>query len=105
MRVQILHFNWQLIFILPTATPPPPYFILQEPLTKRIKKTGISIRRAAAMHKVSFSRLQRAITTGGELQTRSEAHEAEMAFTVSEETTLKEWCLVMYPTDGDLLFG
>ena len=97
MHVQILHFNWQLILILPTATPPPPYFIRQEPLTKRIKKTGISNRRVAAMHKITFSQLQRAITTSGELQTHSEAHEAEMALKIAEETALEEWpCDVLY---------
>ena len=48
------------------------------------------------MHKISFSQLQRAITTGVEPQTRSEAHEAEMALTIAEETALEEWCLVMY---------
>ena len=42
----------------------------------RIKKTGISIRRVAAMHEISFSQLKRAIATGRQLQTRSEAHEA-----------------------------
>ena len=102
MHVQILHFNWQLILIPPTATPPPPYFIS---LTKRIKKTGISFRQVAAMHKITFSQLQSAITTSGELQTHSEAHEAEMAHKIAEETALEEWCLVMYSTDVDLLFG
>ena len=62
----------------------------------RIKKTGISIRRVAAMHKIPFSQLQRAIAAGGELQTRSEAHEAEMRLTIAEEAALEEWCLAMY---------
>ena len=62
----------------------------------RIKKTGISIRRVAAMHTIPFSQLQRAIAAGGELQTRSEAHEAEMRFTIAEEAALEEWCLAMY---------
>jgi hypothetical protein len=48
------------------------------------------------MHKIPFSQLQRAIAAGGELQTRSEAHEAEMVLTIAEEAALEEWCLVMY---------
>ena len=48
------------------------------------------------MHKIQFSRLQRAIAAGGELQTRSEAREAEMVLTIAEETASEEWCLVMY---------
>ena len=48
------------------------------------------------MHKISFSQLQRAIATGRQLQTRSEAHEAEMVLTIAEEAALEEWCLVMY---------
>ena len=48
------------------------------------------------MHKISFSQLQRAITTSEELQTHSEAHEVEMALKIAEETALEEWCLVMY---------
>ena len=62
----------------------------------RIKKTGISIRRVAEMHKIPFSQLQRAIVAGGKLRTRSEAHEAEMVLTIAEEAALEEWCLVMY---------
>ena len=38
------------------------------------------------MHKIQ---LQRAIVTGGELQTRSEAHEAEMVLTIAEEVVLE----------------
>ena len=48
------------------------------------------------MHKIPFSQLQRAIAAGGELQTRSEAHEAEMRLTIAEEAALEEWCLAMY---------
>ena len=62
----------------------------------RIKKTGVSIRRVAAMHKILFSQLQRAITTGGQLQTRTKALEAEMVLTIAEEAALEEWRLVMY---------
>ena len=36
------------------------------------------------MHRIPFSQLQRAIAAGGELQTRSKAHEAEMVLTVAE---------------------
>ena len=56
----------------------------------------IGNRLVVVMHKISFSQLQRVITTDGELQTRSEAHEAETALTIAEETTLEEWCLVIY---------
>ena len=66
----------------------------------RIKKTGISIRRVAAMHSISYSQLQRTIAAGGELHTRSEAHEAEMVLTIAEEAALEEWCLVMYRWGG-----
>ena len=48
------------------------------------------------MHSISYSQLRRAIAAGGELQTRSEAHEAEMVLTIAEEAALEEWCLVMY---------
>ena len=61
----------------------------------RIKKTGISIRRVAAIHKISFSQLQHAIAAGGEHPTRSEAHEAEMVLAIAEEAVLEEWCLRM----------
>ena len=54
------------------------------------KKIGISIRRVAAMHRVPFSLLQCTIAAGGELKTRSEAHEVEMALTISEEAALEE---------------
>ena len=60
----------------------------------RIKKTGISIRRVAAMHSISYSQLRHTIAAGGELQTRSEAHEAEMTLTIAEEAALEEWCLM-----------
>ena len=60
----------------------------------RIKKIGISIRRVAAMHSISYSQLRHTIAAGGELQTRSEAHEAEMVLTIAEEAALEEWCLV-----------
>ena len=43
------------------------------------------------MHRIPFSQLQRAIAAGGELQTRSEAHEAEMVLTSAEEAALEEW--------------
>ena len=49
----------------------------------RINKTGISIRRVAAMHKITFLWLQRAIVAGGKLQTCSEAHEAEMVLSIA----------------------
>ena len=62
----------------------------------RIKQTGISIRRVAAMHSISYAQLRRAIAAGGELQSRSEAHEAEMVLTIAEEAALEEWCLVMH---------
>ena len=55
------------------------------------------------MHKISFSQLQRAITTGGELLTRSEAHEVEMALTIAAGTALEEWCLVMYKWRSPIL--
>ena len=61
----------------------------------RVKKTGISIRRVAAMHEIPFSQLQRAIAAGGELQKRSEAHEADMVLTIAEEAALEEWGLAM----------
>ena len=48
------------------------------------------------MHRVPFSSLQYTIAAGGELKTRSEAHEAEMVLTIAEEAALDEWCLVMY---------
>ena len=48
------------------------------------------------MYKIPFSQLQRTIAAGGELPTRSEAREAEMALTIAEEAALEEWCLVMY---------
>ena len=48
------------------------------------------------MHEIPFSQLQRAIAVGGELQTRSEAHEADMVLTIAEEAALEEWCLAMY---------
>ena len=48
------------------------------------------------MHSISYSQLQRTIAAGGELQTRSEAPEAEMVLTIAEEAALEEWCLVMY---------
>ena len=57
------------------------------------------------MHKISFSQLQRAIAAGEELQTRSEAHEADMVLTIAEEAALEEWCVIMHSTYGDLLFG
>ena len=47
------------------------------------------------MHKILFSQLQRAITTGGQLQTHTETLEAEMVLTIAE-AALEEWCLVMY---------
>lgn len=47
------------------------------------------------MHNIPFSQLQRAIAAGGELQTLSEAHEAEMVLTIAKEAAL-EWWLVMY---------
>ena len=56
----------------------------------QIKKIGISIRRVAAMHRVLFSLLQCTIAAGRELKTRSEAHEAEMVLTISEEAALEE---------------
>ena len=36
------------------------------------------------------------MAAGGELQTHSEAHEADMALTIAEEAALEELCLVMY---------
>ena len=48
------------------------------------------------MHKIPFSQLQRAIVAGEKLQTRSEAHEAEMMLTNAKEAILEERCLVMY---------
>ena len=48
----------------------------------RIKKTEVSIRRVVAMHKILFSQFQRAITTSGQLQTCSEALEAEIVLTI-----------------------
>ena len=36
------------------------------------------------MHKILFSQLQRAITTGGQLQTHTETLEAEMVLTIAE---------------------
>ena len=48
----------------------------------RVKQTEIPIWRVAAMHKIPFSRLQRAIAAGGELQTHSEAHEADEVLTL-----------------------
>ena len=68
----------------------------QEPLSKPNQEIRISIRRVAAMHKIPFSQLQRAIDAGGELQTRSEAHEAEMVLKIAEETAFGIWCLAMY---------
>ena len=55
------------------------------------KKIGISMRRVAAMHRVLFSLLQCTIAAGGELKTRSDAPEAEMALTISEEAALEEF--------------
>ena len=68
-------------FIMRTAAPLSPYYVLAR---GRIKKPRISARRVAAMHMISFSQLQRSIVAGGELQTRSEAHRAEMVLTISE---------------------
>ena len=58
----------------------------------RTNKSGSSIRRVAAMHKIPFPQLQRAIVAGGELQTRSEG----MVLAIVEEAALEEWCLAMY---------
>ena len=48
------------------------------------------------MNSISYSQLRRTIAAGGELQTRSKAHEAEMVLTIAEEAALEEWCPVMY---------
>ena len=42
------------------------------------------------MHRVPFSLLQCTIAAGGELKTRSEAHEAEMVLTI-EKAALEKW--------------
>ena len=59
----------------------------------RVKKTGISIRRVATMHKIPFSQLQRAIVAGGELQTRTEAREADIVLPIAEEAALENGAL------------
>ena len=64
----------------------------------RVKHTVISIWRVTAMHKIPFPQLQRAIAAGGELQTRSEAHEADArgAYITIAEAASEEWCLLTY---------
>ena len=73
MHVQTLQFNWLSIFIIPR----------KNRLPSRTKKTRISIQRVVATHEIPFSQLQCAIAAGGELQTRSEAHEAKTVLTIS----------------------
>lgn len=42
------------------------------------------------MHKIPFPQPRRAIVDHGELQTRPEAHEAEMVFAIAEKPALEE---------------
>ena len=51
------------------------------------------MRPVATMHQITFSALQRAIATGGEIKTHSEDHAGNMIFTIAEEAALEEWCL------------
>ena len=68
-----------------TATPSPPYCIPARTAHQaEPRKTGFLFGEVAEMHRIPFSQLQRAIAAGGELQTRSEAHEAEMVLTIAE---------------------
>ena len=76
-----------------------------------ITTVGVSIRRAALMHQVPFSRLQRAVASRGmsAVKSQSQVHEGQMLLCISEEPALQEWCFHMhrwgYPIRLDLLGG
>lgn len=74
-------------------TPVPRLYRSKDNKGKKVTNYGYSIRRVATMHGVAYSLLQRAITSGGKIKTRSQAHEKEMVLTVEEEKVLEEWCL------------